>query len=545
MANILVCSSVRRVRFALVLCSTALCSTALFGCSKAEEVGHQVTSALETDISGRVVDDRGEPVEGMSIRLYGLLDNTQFVEGGDVRSGRAYIDREAILASNNTLGTTQTDADGRFRLSEIPNAFLAVAVKEDCSPAFAGFDETTGVLSVDTLITPNLGGGLNFEIPTFRCTCSEPPVVSAQGNADDAPPFEPPPSVVSCDAASCTASGGTCSGQTCVVTCGAAACAEAGGSCVGGACVTPACNPSACATAGGACSMDGSTCQLPACTSNADCEAGQPGAFCENAGDVVLAACHAPLPGEICPPVAVEGWTGFRITDSSGALLADASTEGKRVPAIPADGIVRVYGAYGGAGTKAFVQVQSGGASCANAPPRTDFVAANVVGGGIVTDKGGFLELALHGGQQRLQLSTSETLGVGERSFVVELGQPCAPPAHAFTAILTWDAGVEGTVDLDLNVWNSARRGVCVGRAQEAWGKLKHSKGPGPEVFESDDVAQGPFTIKVQSFCGPSGAIQGKLRVIRTLKGQLLDESFVFEVERPGDVAEIGVFAAE
>ena len=102
-----------------------------------------MTSALETDISGRVVDDRGEPVEGMSIRLYGLLDNTQFVEGGDVRSGRAYIDREAILASNNTLGTAQTDADGRFRLSEIPNAFLAVAVKEDCSPAFAGFDETT------------------------------------------------------------------------------------------------------------------------------------------------------------------------------------------------------------------------------------------------------------------------------------------------------------------------------------------------------------------------------------------------------------------
>ena len=76
-----------------------------------------MTSALETDISGRVVDDRGEPVEGMSIRLYGLLDNTQFVEGGDVRSGRAYIDREAILASNNTLGTAQTDADGRFRLT--------------------------------------------------------------------------------------------------------------------------------------------------------------------------------------------------------------------------------------------------------------------------------------------------------------------------------------------------------------------------------------------------------------------------------------------
>ena len=162
-----------------------------------------------------------------------------------------------------------------------------------------------------------------------------------------------------------------------------------------------------------------------------------------------------------------------------------------------------------------------------------------------MTDKGAFVELALHGGYQRIQLSTSETLGVGERSFVVEFGAPCAPPAHAFTAILTWDAGLEGSVDLDLNVWNAKRKGVCVGHQQEAWGQLKHSKGPGPEVFESDDVAQGPFTVKVQSFCGPPGAIQGKLRVIRTLRGQLLDESFVFRVERPGDVAEIGVFAAE
>ena len=284
---------------------------------------------------------------------------------------------------------------------------------------------------------------------------------------------------------------------------------------------------------------------MPACTSDADCEAGQPGAFCVHPGEVALAACHAPLPGEVCPPVAVQGWSGFRVTDTSGALLVDLSSESKHVAAVPADGVVRVYGNYAGAATKVYIQVQSGGASCANAPPRSDFIAANLVGGELLTDKGGFVELALHGGQQRIQLSTSETLGVGERSFVAEFGAPCAPPAHAFTAILTWDAGLDGSVDLDLNVWNATKKGVCVGHQQEAWGKLRHSKGPGPEVFESDDVAQGPFTIKVQSFCGPARPVQGKLRIIRTIKGQLLDESYVFSVARPRDVAEIGVFAAE
>ena len=473
---------------------------AFLGCSEAKQVGDAVTDAIETDVTGLVQDDEGEPVVGATVRLYGLLDNTNFVEGSDIESASAYIDREAVLASNNTLGTGQTGADGRFKLSEIPNAFLAVVAKEDCSPGFAGFDETTGVLNVNTLITPNISGGLNFEIDTFRVTCATPPEVTEQGYADDAPPFEPPPTVVTCDAESCAAAGGTCNAETCAI---------------------------------------------PACTSDADCEAGQPGAFCENAGDAALAACHAPLPGEICPPIAVQGWTGFRITDSSGVLIVDASAEGKVVATVPADGIVRVYGGYGGAASDVFVQVQSGGSSCPNAPPRTDFIAARLVGGEFVTDKGNYVELALHGGQQRIQLSTSATLGVGERSFVVEFGAPCAPPAHAFTAILTWDAGRDGSVDLDMNVWNTSRKGVCVGHKQEAWGKLKHSKGPGPEVFESDDVAQGPFTIKVQSFCGPSGAINGKLRIIRTLGGQLRDESFQFSVAQPGDVAKIGVFAAQ
>jgi uncharacterized protein YfaP (DUF2135 family) len=483
----------------LGLCSAA---TAFLGCSATRDVVSETEDLLSTDVSGQVLDDRGDPVVGASVRLYGLIGNTSFVEGGDVYSAQAYIDRDAILASNDSLTSGETGADGRFVLRAVPNAFLAVATQDTCSPGFAGFDDQTGVLNVDTLITPNLRGGLNFEIPRFVVTCATPPEVSAEGNAADAPAFEPPAATVSCDAASCEGAGGTCVADTCT---------------------------------------------LPACSSDAACAAGQPGAYCENPGVVGSATCRPPLPAEIIPPVLATGWTGYRVTDSSGALLVDASVEGQIIgaAALPADGIVRIYGDFTGTATRAYVQVQSGGTACANLPPRTDFIPVDIADGKLATDKGGFIELALHGGYQRVQLSTSDTLGTGERSFVVQFGEPCAPPAHAFTAILTWDAGRGDPIDLDLSVWNGDGESLCVGRKRSSWGQLKESKCPGPEVFESDDAAAGPFTVKVQSFCGRTRTIQGKVRIIRRSGGQVLDTSYAFNIAQPGDVAEIGVFAAE
>src|SRR5215204_4329345 len=145
-----------------------LSAALLGGCEETKE-------ALETDITGQVLDDRGEPVVGASVRLYALLDNTSFVEGGDISSAEAYINREAVLASNNTVASGQTGADGSFEVGAIPNAFLAVVVKEGCSAGFAGFDDETGVLNVDTLITPNVEDGLNFKIDGFVLACATPP----------------------------------------------------------------------------------------------------------------------------------------------------------------------------------------------------------------------------------------------------------------------------------------------------------------------------------------------------------------------------------
>jgi hypothetical protein len=469
---------------------------ALAACSETKEV-------VGSDITGRVLDNHGQPVVGARVRLYSLTDNTHFVEGGDIGQLEAYIDREAVLASNDSAGSADTDADGNFEIKAYANAFLAVATRADCGAAFAGFDEETGVLSINTLITPNFEDGINFEIPTFVVACAEPPVVGPEGNSDECPAFEPPVVEPTCDAEICEAAGGTCEGATCTLT--------------------------------------------SACSSDEDCQAGQPGAFCENPGDVELAACRPPLPGECIPPEAAQGWTGFRVTDAADNVLADASAENAALPtaSIPEDKRVRVFGDYTGEATTAYVLLQSGASACSDFTPRTDYTAVALVDGQLATDKGQFVELALHGGCQQIQLSTSDVLGEGERSFVVAVGDRCAPPEHPFTAILTWDAGPGQPADLDLNVWNAAGELLFVGSKQSAWGNLEEGKGPGPEVFRSDDVSQGPFTIKVQFFSGKPRDIEAKVRIIRNVAGAELDDSYVGIVSHPKDVTEIGVFASQ
>jgi hypothetical protein len=663
-----------------------LAATTLNGCEKEKE---EVEEALESKITGQVVDNRGQPVAGATVKLYNLLSNTNFVEGSDISSGVAYIDKAAILASNNTITTGQTREDGKFTLGAFPSAFLAVAVKEGCTAGFEGFDAETGVLSINTLIKPKLGSSVSFSIQTFVIACATPPEVGPEGNSPECPPFDPPVKQNVCEAVVCVDAGGTCVEDACVITCAIDACVAAGGTCVSGKCVLPACNAAACAALGGACtgddcilpkcnaeackdlggtcvsdacvlpkcdasactaaggtctadackmpscdmtkcalakgtcnpagdtcvippcfaaqaeciaksgkcsadgstcqipaclaaeadckaqkgicstdgstceippcfaaeaackaahgicSADGATCRLPACSTDADCNAAQPGAICKNPGDVETSVCEPAPPGEIVPPPAATGWTSFQLTDVGGTVLADASEASQAVPSasIPADGTVRVAAAYSGAATVGYLFVQGGGHECPDSPPRSDYTKVDISGGKIVTSLGDFLELSLSRGFQRFQLTTSDVLGEGERSFVIDVAEPCARPASPFMATLTWDAGPGQPADLDLTVWNAAGDRVYVGSKQAAWGKLSHeSKGPGPEVFEADDASQGPFTVKVVFFSGKPRAVEGKVRITRTVDGKDLDDTFVFTVNHPKDVAEIGVF---
>ena len=58
-------------------------------------------------------------------------------------------------------------------------------------------------------------------------------------------------------------------------------------------------------------------------------------------------------------------------------------------------------------------------------------------------------------------------------------------------------------------------------------------------------ASQAPFLVKVQFFSGRPRDVTGKVRILRTVDGQLRDESFSFTVSRPKDVAVIGAFDAE
>jgi len=586
---------------AILAIGLGLGAVVLPGCKlfeeEADDAKKTVKDAVSSEVKGRVTDNRGQPVAGATVRLYDLLDNTDFVEGSDIGSLEAYIDREAVLSSQNDRRSAVTEADGRFSFETLPSAFLAVATSETCSAGFAGFDEETGVLNLDTLIKPSFKNGLSFSVPPFVLACADPPVVGPDGNTEESPPFEPePPPPPSCDSAMCGWAGGHCEAEACVITCAVLSCAESGGSCVEGACVvpptcdasacasaggtcdgdsciTPTCDATACATApgscsadgtrcdvppcfaaeldceaaGGACTDDGANCELPACKSDEDCEAAQPGSWCDHPGEVGLAKCEPPAPGEIVPPVEALGWTELRITDSEGALLADASDADQRIAGkdIPEDGVVRVYGKYSGSAETAYVQVQSGSQKCARLRPRTDFIPVTLEEGVLASSEEDYVELVLHGGCQKIQLSTSNVLGAGERSFIVDIGDRCAPPRHAFVAILTWDGGRRRHADLDLSVWNGQGELVHVGRKQARWGWLRrHGRGPGPEVFVSNDALEGPFTVKVQFFSGRPREVRGKLRILRTVDGEARDETFAFTVRKPKDVVEIGVFPA-
>lgn len=582
----------------------ALCAIAAVGCGildkGAQDAKDTVEDTLSTTVKGQVTDNRGMPVAGAKVRLFSLLDNTDFVTETNVGSLEALINKEAVLASDNDLRSAATESDGSFRFKALPNAFLAVATLDSCSAGYAGFDEETGVLSVDTLIKPKLDGGLSFTIPTFVLACAEPPpVVEMAGNTPECPPFEPEPPpapdpctedvcasafghceqtacIITCAIESCEASGGSCTDGVCVVPpkCDEDTCTQAGGSCQDAECVTPTCDESecqaargscsadgerceippcfadeaACEAAGGQCAQDGASCDLPACKTDADCEAGQAGSWCENPGDVAQAKCQAPDPGEIPPPpTEVQGWSELRITDSEGNLLAEATDADARIAGedIPEDGIVRVYAKYGGSAETVYLQLQSGSQRCAKLPPRTDFFEAEIEGGALVSEDGDYVELVLHGGCQKLQLSTSSVLGQGERSFVVDIGDACAPPRDVFVAILTYDGGRRHRADLDLNVWDKSGELVHVGRRRTRWGWLRRHGRGGPEVFIGQAASDGPFTIKVTFFSGRPRDVAGKVRIIRFADGTLRDETFRFTVSRPKDVAEIGVFSVE
>jgi hypothetical protein len=308
----------------------------LAGCKK-DEVKDAVDEARESRVTGRVLDDRGAPVAGATVRLLDLAANPQFVEGADAGALEAYIDREAVLAATSAVAQAQTGADGTFTMKDVAaSAFLAVATAPACSAGFAGFDEETGVLDLNTLLVPTFDDELRFAVPDFVIACASAPEVGPDGNSGEALPDEPPPAIVVCEEDRCSAAGGTCVGDTCALTCSAAACTASGGTCVEGECVIPptcveldcidlggVCEEDVCVVfecgaeceeAGGTCIEDGSICDLPPClAAAADC--GPPAASARRTAPPVSSppaprtrTAARPSPAPTAPIPATSSW---------------------------------------------------------------------------------------------------------------------------------------------------------------------------------------------------------------------------------------------
>lgn len=316
-------------------------------------------------------------------------------------------------------------------------------------------------------------------------------------------------------------------------------------------CVFPACNTHEDCGEGLYC-VDpgtlGATCVTPACVSDDDCV----DSFCGVNDETGLPECQPPDPNEILPPVTPDPtWTSFKVLKNDGAELVDATTENKTVSnqLVQANSIVRVYGEYTGEQTSAFVMVQTGSSACGEGmEPKIDYIEVPIIDGKLNGGKGDFLEVYLYGGYMKVQLSTSNINGEGERSNVVEFGEACLAPENPLTVILSWNVPDDPSMraDVDLHAWNAAEEQVYYARKVRPWGQLDvdDRKGPGPEVFTVTPSGGnvGPITIKVRYFAGRISPVQCKVRVIHWNGSNITDRSYEFELVNPRDIFEVGVF---
>ena len=517
----------------------------------------------------------GEAVEGVTVRLFKLTENTDFVVGGDYESGEGLIDPAKVANSTNSAADATTGADGKFEISDVTvDAFLATATKDNCTVDIQGFDKESGVLSLDTLLKPDFESlSLAFTVD-FKISCADPPKnVKADGSAQDVDPVEPPAPDPQCSEDACVAAGGTCENDECKLPpyCSADVDCETilgmtGSTCENPGTDTAACNPppvpdcddTECADAGGTCDTTEDVCVIPpqpACSTDEDCVValGVEGAYCENPGDVDLAVCNEPDPNEIIPPAEPTGFTVFKIQDANGSDLLDASAAQETSYVLTqtqaeANEIVRVYGEYSGDEETAYVMVQTGSQKCSDLPPKIDFIEVAIVDGKLAGGKGDYVEVYMHGGYMKIQLTTSSTNGEGERSMLVEVGDECQPPSVPLTVILSWEVAEGERADVDLHTWNAAEEQCYYGRKTTDWGELDidDRNGPGPEVFTVLDDSKGPFVVKVRYFSGWVSPLSGKVRVIYYNDSSgLVDNTFSFTLNDPGDIVDIGIFGGE
>lgn len=268
--------------------------------------------------------------------------------------------------------------------------------------------------------------------------------------------------------------------------------------------------------------------------------------------------CILPDPNELHPPESTL-WTAFAISDTAGAVIADAGAGSvviESTTTVAQNGaVVRISGELSGqmGETLAFLRVQHGDSHCApvDLAPKVDEFPVTLRDGKVYSDKGDFQEFVITGGYQQFQLDMDDVVANGNESNLVTIAERCAPttPPSNLIVTLTWD---KPQVDIDLHVWNAEGVQTFYGsrfentRRRSSYGRIDTDdrNGYGPEVFTLDPaVTEGTFTIRANFFSGLDANAPAKVqvRVVRKVATGWSDETFSAPVSRRGWV-DVGVF---
>ena len=137
--------------------SIAILACALGGCDTVSDL-----LGVSATVEGRVVDSKGEPVEGAQIRVYNFTTNLDaFNAPGDevaLTDPGTYNARVAVgrLSREGEVTTTAvTGADGRYRIESLPVDGVIITADHDAySTDIKGMDRQTGTVSLASAIKP-------------------------------------------------------------------------------------------------------------------------------------------------------------------------------------------------------------------------------------------------------------------------------------------------------------------------------------------------------------------------------------------------------
>jgi len=110
------------------------------------------------EISGTIKDTNGAAIEGATVDVYLMSQNTDKVKNVSGKGGadsRPVVDLKALMASGKKATSVTTDAEGKYKAGDLtPDLYIVVASKKDYAAAVKGMDPETGELNQNSALQP-------------------------------------------------------------------------------------------------------------------------------------------------------------------------------------------------------------------------------------------------------------------------------------------------------------------------------------------------------------------------------------------------------